>query len=236
MALHRDIHWIGRQWAVTGFGMQAVDQRHGGHYDIEIERLWDEELIAWLGEQSWFNADDFNKGLAIARRRHPEPPRVEEPHAEPEPVFEPESEVAAAPEPILLPEPIVAATPPVAAEVVVEPSPDVVEISDLEPPPAERAEPAKPEAPEDLLNKWFERYGLDKTAPSKRSEELPVESPLPSPIAGMPAKAEPIAKPRLAMPVDEPPPAPMIQMPITTRAKFVRPWRVPVHAIQSYRL
>ena len=29
MALHRDIFRIGRQWAVTGFGIQAVDQRFG---------------------------------------------------------------------------------------------------------------------------------------------------------------------------------------------------------------
>jgi len=23
MALHRDIYWVGRQWAVTGYGIQA---------------------------------------------------------------------------------------------------------------------------------------------------------------------------------------------------------------------
>jgi hypothetical protein len=27
MALHRDIYWVGRQWAVTGAGIQAVDQK-----------------------------------------------------------------------------------------------------------------------------------------------------------------------------------------------------------------
>ena len=30
MALHRDIHWIGRQWAVTGHGMQLIDQKLKG--------------------------------------------------------------------------------------------------------------------------------------------------------------------------------------------------------------
>ena len=30
MALHRDIYWVGRQWAVTGFGIQAIDQRLKG--------------------------------------------------------------------------------------------------------------------------------------------------------------------------------------------------------------
>ena len=44
MALHRDIFWVGRQWAVTGFGVQAVDQRLKGAFDIEIARLWDDDL------------------------------------------------------------------------------------------------------------------------------------------------------------------------------------------------
>jgi hypothetical protein len=75
MALHRDIHWIGRQWAVTGFGMQTIDRRLGGTFDIEIARLWDEGLAEDLRQQSWFNAEDFEKGLAMARRRHAEQPR-----------------------------------------------------------------------------------------------------------------------------------------------------------------
>jgi hypothetical protein len=74
MALHRDIYWIGRQWAVTGFGMQLIDQRHGGKFDIEIARLWDEGLAeADLGAQKWFNPDDFAKGLSVARQRHTKP-------------------------------------------------------------------------------------------------------------------------------------------------------------------
>ena len=73
MALHRDIFWIGRQWAVTGFGMQAINQKHGGKFDIPIERLWDENLLDAVREQKWFNPDDFNKGLEIARARHPRP-------------------------------------------------------------------------------------------------------------------------------------------------------------------
>jgi hypothetical protein len=73
MALHRDIHWIGRQWAVTGFGMQAIDQRFGGKFDIAIERLWDHDLLDILRAQQWFNAADFAKGLEIARTRYPQP-------------------------------------------------------------------------------------------------------------------------------------------------------------------
>lgn len=75
MALHRDIFWIGRQWAVTGFGMQAINQKHGGEFDIPVERLWDDPLLDILRAQPWFNADDFDKGLAVARTRHPRPQR-----------------------------------------------------------------------------------------------------------------------------------------------------------------
>jgi hypothetical protein len=74
MALHRDIFWIGRQWAVTGFGMQVINQKLGGEFDIAIERLWDDDWFVVLREQKWFNADDFNKGLALARTRYPRPP------------------------------------------------------------------------------------------------------------------------------------------------------------------
>jgi len=74
MALHRDIFWIGRQWAVTGFGMQAINQKHGGQFDIAIERLWDDDLPDGLRDQKWFNPDDFAKGLAIAQARHRKPP------------------------------------------------------------------------------------------------------------------------------------------------------------------
>ena len=74
MALHRDIFWIGRQWAVTGFGMQAINQKHDGQFDIPAERLWDDDLPNGAREQKWFSPDDFNKGLEIARARHPRPP------------------------------------------------------------------------------------------------------------------------------------------------------------------
>lgn len=75
MALHRDIYWVGRQWAVTGFGVQAVDQRLKGAFDIEIARLWEEDLPRRMRALAWINADDFNKALEVARERHPAPPR-----------------------------------------------------------------------------------------------------------------------------------------------------------------
>jgi hypothetical protein len=38
MPLHRDIFWVGKQWAVTGYGVQACDQKQKGKFDIEIPR------------------------------------------------------------------------------------------------------------------------------------------------------------------------------------------------------
>lgn len=74
MALHRDIHWIGRQWAVTGHGMQLIDQKLQGFFDIEAARLWDESLIESMHAKEWLNAADFDKGLAVARARYPQSP------------------------------------------------------------------------------------------------------------------------------------------------------------------
>jgi hypothetical protein len=70
MALHRDVLWIGRQWAVTGHGMQLIDQRLMGAFDIEVAHLWDDDLIARMHAKTWLNAADFDKALAVARARH----------------------------------------------------------------------------------------------------------------------------------------------------------------------
>jgi hypothetical protein len=71
MALHRDIHWIGRQWAVTGYGMQLIDQKLKGFFDIEANRLWEDDLIDAMHAKEWLNRADFDKGLSIARTRYP---------------------------------------------------------------------------------------------------------------------------------------------------------------------
>ena len=72
MPLHRDIYWVGRQWAVTGYGMQAIDQRLKGKFDIEVSRLCEDGLPESLQAEKWFNIEDFSKGLSVARSRHPE--------------------------------------------------------------------------------------------------------------------------------------------------------------------
>ena len=76
MALHRDIYWVGRQWAVTGYGLQAVDQKLKSKFDIEISRLWEDGLLESMQSEKWLNIDDFAKGLSMARARYPEPPQT----------------------------------------------------------------------------------------------------------------------------------------------------------------
>lgn len=228
MALHRDIHWIGRQWAVTGYGMQAIDQRLGGRFDIEIERLWEQGLPEILSEQKWFNADDFSKGLAIARKRFPGTPRA------PEPAPAPAAEPAPAPAP---------AQPPKAAEVA---KPQQVEKPELV--------TAPPAPQEDLLSKWFDAYGISRE-PSSAPKPKPKPKPTPEPaqevitpapdeaavsavlpdVADAAARLPPPIEPvppveQVATPVtgaDEPPtPAsPDFDMPVPGRGRFVRPWR-----------
>src|SRR6185369_12881711 len=71
MPLHRDIHWIGKQWAVTGHGMQLIDQQLKGFFDIEAARLCDDTLIETVRAKQWLNVADFEKGLEVARKRFP---------------------------------------------------------------------------------------------------------------------------------------------------------------------
>jgi len=74
MALHSDIFWVGRQWAVTGAGIQAVDQRLRGVLDIDVARLWDEALVQSRRAKPGVNAADFDKALTLARERFPQRP------------------------------------------------------------------------------------------------------------------------------------------------------------------
>lgn len=69
MSLHRDIYWLGRQWAVTGYGVQAIDQKRFGQYDVEAARIDKEEVIAALEAFGWFDVEDFREALRQANRR-----------------------------------------------------------------------------------------------------------------------------------------------------------------------
>jgi hypothetical protein len=82
MALHRDIYWVGKQWAVTGSGIQACDQKQKGKFDIEASRLWEDGVLESLRAEPWLNREDFDKALAAARKHYPEPPRATVPLTE----------------------------------------------------------------------------------------------------------------------------------------------------------
>ncbi len=74
MTLHRDIYWVGRQWAVTGYGIQACDQKQKGQFDIEASRLWEEGVLEDMRALKWLNIEDFNNAISAARKYYPEPP------------------------------------------------------------------------------------------------------------------------------------------------------------------
>lgn len=82
MALHRDIYWVGRQWAVTGHGIQACNQKQKSQFDIAGSRLWEDGVQEAIRAETWVNADDFEKAIDVARKYYPEPPRKAPPPVE----------------------------------------------------------------------------------------------------------------------------------------------------------
>jgi hypothetical protein len=74
MALHRDIYWVGRQWAVTGYGIQACNQKQKSRFDIKASELWEDGVLESIRAETWLNLEDFEKALAVARKQYPEPP------------------------------------------------------------------------------------------------------------------------------------------------------------------
>jgi len=188
MPLHRDIFWVGRQWAVTGFGIQAVDQRLKGAFDIEISRLWDDDLPQRMRALAWLKAEDFENALTVARSRFSEPPRKKD-----LPLVDSVLELIAPtpsepPKPKVDPRPAeIKATPPLRV-------PSKAAIAPTEVPPP-LIEPPKPEA-------------------KPRAAEIEAAPPLRGPPKAMIAPAEPVlpseppkpeAKPRLAEIEAEPP-------------------------------
>ena len=133
MPLHRDIHWIGRQWAVTGHGMQLIDQKLRGFFDIEASRLWEEPLIETMRAKEWLNVADFDKALEVARKRYKDQPRDVLPL--PEEVISPAAAVAPAPPfapPIVAIEPVAEAPAPVQIAKPADPprqEPDMIELA-----------------------------------------------------------------------------------------------------------
>jgi hypothetical protein len=106
MALHRDIYWVGKQWAVTGHGIQACNQKQRGQFDIAAAQIWEDGIQEAVRALDWVNQEDFGRAVDAARKHYPEPPRKTPPPAPPAPVslappVLPTIHVAAAPEPQL---------------------------------------------------------------------------------------------------------------------------------------
>ncbi len=74
MTLHRDIYWLGRQWAVTGHGIQAVDKKLNMRFDVEVSRIGEDGLDRPMQGLEWFDAEDFAEALSVARRLSQEAP------------------------------------------------------------------------------------------------------------------------------------------------------------------
>ncbi len=74
--LHRDIYWLGLQWAVTGFGIQAVDPKLNREFDVEASRIGDEGLAEAMLSEDWFDIEDFANALKVARQRLQETPQI----------------------------------------------------------------------------------------------------------------------------------------------------------------
>jgi hypothetical protein len=206
MPLHRDIHWIGRQWAVTGHGMQLIDQKLQGFFDIEVGRLWDDALVESVHAKEWLNTADFDKGLALARARYPQPPGA----ATPPPVAK---SIEPKPEPARLETPKPVAPAP-AKPAPVEPPATVVPPRQAAPLPA-----IKPAAPPRPVVKPIE--------PKPKTLKLEAPEPVTVTLKRRPAEA-PRAVADLQAPAAEPPipPPSLFQMRYECRAQFVRPWRV----------
>lgn len=143
MALDRDIYWVGRQWAVTGLGIQLVDQRLKGAFDIEASRVWAEEVPERMRAYAWLNAEDFNKALSVARERFPAPPKKRLPLVES--VLELiQPALAEEPKPVA-PAPVAAA--PARETVPVEPPAPVARTAPVAAAPAPKTVPIEPPAP-----------------------------------------------------------------------------------------
>jgi hypothetical protein len=81
MTLHRDIYWLGRQWAVTGYGVQAVNKKLNMQFDVEASRVWEQGTDAPMRELAWFDMEDFAEALRVARQLSQEAPAKFQPLA-----------------------------------------------------------------------------------------------------------------------------------------------------------
>ncbi len=72
--MHRDVFWLGRQWAVTGYGIQTVSKKFAMKFDVEAKRIWEEDIDALMRDEPWFDASDFADAVKQARNLSNEAP------------------------------------------------------------------------------------------------------------------------------------------------------------------
>jgi hypothetical protein len=57
-------------------GIQAVNKKLEGNFDVEASRLLEEGLAEPLLSEPWFDLDDFMEALEVARKRLRETPVI----------------------------------------------------------------------------------------------------------------------------------------------------------------
>ncbi|MER2265309.1 hypothetical protein [Methylobacterium oxalidis] len=85
--LTEPVHWQGRQWAVTGYGIEALN----GMYHVAAEQIWPESngTLPWLDalcRRYGTDRDDLNAALKVARSTWsacPSPERATRRHSSP---------------------------------------------------------------------------------------------------------------------------------------------------------
>jgi hypothetical protein len=180
MALHRDIYWVGRQWAVTGSGLQLIDQRLKGVFDIDIERLRDQRVLDAMRARDWLKAEDFEKAVTAAHKRFSEPAR---------PQLDPQSQPA------------------LTVEMLLEGSEPVAPVPATSPPSIPQRRPASEIAKADLLSEPALPVATPLKLSEPVAPVLATLPPLPPPIPQLPTESE-IAKADLrrepALPAETP--------------------------------
>ncbi len=72
-SLTQPIYHIGRQWAVTGFGIEEVPSaaHHAPYYFISKNDLGrGREWVRHMAEKQWVDVADFTRAFAIAENVH----------------------------------------------------------------------------------------------------------------------------------------------------------------------
>lgn len=66
-ALTEPVFWRGREWAVTGYGIEKLD----GRYAIKRSDIWEAHgawtIVNHMEEKGWVDMSDFKTALRIAK-------------------------------------------------------------------------------------------------------------------------------------------------------------------------